>query len=133
MIDFQEVDNPLFHLFADSHFLPSGGPEIGQRTEQTALHVHMGAKLDVVEYCHTPKQGYVLEGSGKAKCSPPGRPDTARQRLALVANGALLWFVETGDAVKKRGLAGTVRADNSRYGVLRYMETDVLQRLDAAK
>ena len=133
MIDFQEVDNPLFHLPANSHFLPAGRPEINQRTEQSALHVHMGAKLDGVEYGHTPEQGYILEGSGKAKGGSLRRLDTARQLLAMVANGALLRFVKAGDAVKKRGLARTVRADNGRDGVFRHLETDILQRLDATK
>ena len=129
----EEINDALFHILTDGHFLTPGRAKIGQRTEQSALHVHVGAQLDVVQDSHTPEQDNVLEGSGEAQCCPFRRLDTARQRLSLIADGALLGFVEAGDAVEQRCFAGTVRADNGCYGVFRHPETNVLQRLHTTK
>ena len=133
MVYLQEIDDPLFHIFTNGHFLASGRAEIGQGTEQTALHMHVGAQLDVVEHGHAPEQGNVLEGSGQPHCGSLRWLDAARQWLPLIVNRALLGFVEPGDAVEQRRLASAVRADNGGYGVLRHPETHVLQRLHTTK
>jgi len=66
--------------------------------------VHAGAKLDVAQHRHAPEQGDILKGTGQPQGGPGRWPD-ALEHLAAIADGALLGFIEAGNAVEHGGLA----------------------------
>src|SRR5690606_31300087 len=129
--DLEEVDDVLdplavLDLLALRLALPQGLPE------HVRLHPRDAAGHQIIERGHALEQGDVLEGSG----DPLARDLVRLQFPALLAakpHLALLGMVEAVDDVQHRRLAGAVRTDDGAYLPFPYVETDVFERLDAAK
>src|SRR5690554_8075507 len=128
MVNFQKIDDMALHLLAYRHFLATRSDKIGQRAQQAALHVYMSTQLDVIEHRHASKQCNILEGASQPHGSTY-RGLYSRKCLALIADSALLGFIEARDAVEERGFASAIGADHSCHCVFWHAETDTLQCL----
>jgi hypothetical protein len=96
----------------------------------------MAAYLDIIDHCQVVKESNILKCAGDTQ---------SRHYFGLPAadgNGAILfgkynsacgWFLNTGNTIKKRRLAGAVRSDKTNDLTAVDVKADILKGLQAAK
>jgi hypothetical protein len=114
MLNFQEVDDPLFDVLAKAHLLGPRLAVIDPSGQESGCQMHMGPEFDVVQNGHVSEEFHVLE------CS---RDSQARDFMRLLFGnvspleqyGALFRMIKSIDAIKEAGFARPVGTDNGEY------------------
>jgi hypothetical protein len=86
----------------------------------------------VVEHGHVRAELEILERAGDPQAHHAVRR-LAQEVLSLVAHSAGVRLVQARDDVERRGLAGAVRADQSRDLALLHREGDLVECVDPAE
>src|SRR5262245_834788 len=102
---------------------------IGNEADRGAA---VATHLDVVEHRHAVEQRYVLEGAADANLGN-GMAAVAKDRAAFEPDIAVVWNVETAQAVKERRLAGAVGPDETGDLARLDIEGNAIEGHDAAE
>src|SRR5262249_51553497 len=94
--------------------------------------VHEGADHDIIFHAQSRKWTHDLESAGNAATADRIRGQAA-DWLAGKADRAFARSKSTGNHVEKRRLTGSVRPDNCEQFPGRYVETEAIDRDEAAK
>jgi len=106
--------------------------KIQSASDKVLLHQNVSGGHKVILGSETGVQLDVLEGAGDAEFSHLIRSHPGNS-LPVISYLTFLRFIEAVYAVEYAGLAGAVRADNSQYLSIPYIQAHVDKGLDTAK
>src|SRR5690242_8723682 len=96
-----------------------------QRVHITRSKPRVPPDQDVLKHAHAAEETDVLKRACDAGCGNSVRAQT-RDVASIETDGAGIRSIDAGDEIEKRGLAGTVRADDGDDGLARHAERNVV-------